>query len=45
METLENKENNSQIEVQIGCEEEQSPDNRVKTLRIQMTILLCFQSI
>jgi hypothetical protein len=30
IETLENKENNSQIEVQIGCEDEQSPDNRVK---------------
>jgi hypothetical protein len=32
------------IEVQIGCEEEQSPDNRLKSLRIQMTILLYFQS-
>jgi len=28
-ETLRNKENNSKIEVQIGCEEEQSPDNHV----------------
>ena len=30
-ETLRNKENNSKIEVQIGCEEEQSPDNRGKS--------------
>jgi len=29
IETLRNKESNSQIEVQIGCEEEQSPDNHV----------------
>jgi len=29
IETLGNKESNSQIEVQIYCEEEQSPDNHV----------------
>jgi len=29
IETLRNKESNSQIEVQIGCEDEQSPDNHV----------------
>jgi len=29
IETLRNKESNSQIEVQISCEEEQSPDNHV----------------
>ena len=29
IETLENKESNAQIEVQIGCEEEQSLDNQV----------------
>jgi len=38
-ETLGNEENNTQIEVQMDGEEEQSPDNQVNNLRNQMTIL------
>jgi hypothetical protein len=44
IETLGNKESNTQIEVQIGDEEECQLTIRLTNLRGQMTVLQCLQS-